>query len=93
MQMGSLDGRQEHEFEDESFLSPISLARKTRGYDAAQLVSFFGCLQPLTIKYMRIKMITSIKTVVFSTKLNLLMPFGPIAVLVHNYTEHHVSCT
>ncbi|KAK4851343.1 hypothetical protein QYF36_014303 [Acer negundo] len=30
----------------------------------------------------------SIKTVVFSNKLNLLMPFGPIAIMVHNFTGH-----
>ncbi|KAK2640052.1 hypothetical protein Ddye_027847 [Dipteronia dyeriana] len=28
----------------------------------------------------------SIKTVVFSNKLNLLMPFGPIAIMAHNFT-------
>ncbi|KAJ8630141.1 hypothetical protein MRB53_023464 [Persea americana] len=89
VQMGSLDGKSEHEFEDESLVSPLSLARKTHGFDVAQHISFSGGLQPLTIKYMRTKMITSIKSVVFSTKLNLLMPFGPIAILVHNYTGHH----
>ncbi|KAK0602826.1 hypothetical protein LWI29_037341 [Acer saccharum] len=30
----------------------------------------------------------SIKTVVFSNKLNLLMPFGPIAIMAHNFTGH-----
>lgn len=92
-QMGSLDGKSEHEFEDESLVSPLSLARKTHGFDVAQHISFSGGLQPLTIKYTRTKMIASIKSVVFSTKLNLLMPFGPIAILVHNYTGHHVSYT
>lgn len=35
----------------------------------------------------------SIRVVVFSNRLNLLMPFGPVAILVEKLTAHHVSCT
>lgn len=33
----------------------------------------------------------SIRVVVFSNRFNLLMPFGPLAILVHNLTGHNVS--
>ena len=33
----------------------------------------------------------SIQVVVFSNKLNLLMPFGPLAILVQKLTGHLVS--
>jgi len=33
----------------------------------------------------------SIKVVIFSNKLNLLMPFGPLAILVQKLTAHLVS--
>lgn len=35
----------------------------------------------------------SIRVVVFSNRLNLLMPFGPVAILVEKLTGHHVSCS
>lgn len=35
----------------------------------------------------------SIRLVVFSNRLNLLMPFGPLAILVEKLTGHHVSCS
>ena len=34
----------------------------------------------------------SIRVVLLSSKLNLLMPFGPLAILVQILTGHHVSC-
>ncbi|GMY30770.1 vacuolar cation/proton exchanger 5-like [Fagus crenata] len=36
---------------------------------------------------------TSIKTVVFSNKLNLLIPFGPAAILVQKLTDQSMSCS
>lgn len=89
IQMGSLDGKSEHEFEDESLSSPMTLARKANGFDTSHRGSSLGGSQPLTLKFMRSMMFTSIKTVVFSSKLNLLMIFGPIAVIVHNQTGHN----
>ncbi|KAK7316552.1 hypothetical protein RJT34_00104 [Clitoria ternatea] len=38
---------------------------------------------------MKIKVFSSIKTVVLSTKINLLMPFGPLAILVDKLFDSH----
>lgn len=34
----------------------------------------------------------SIKVVIFSAKINLLMPFGPLAILIDRVYGNHVSC-
>ncbi|XP_077238655.1 vacuolar cation/proton exchanger 3-like isoform X2 [Tasmannia lanceolata] len=90
MQMGSLDGRSEHElFEDESLESPMALSRKANGLDSVQHGSFSGVQRVWTIKYISSRLFRSLRIVVFSTKINLLMPFGPLAILVHNLSGHH----
>ncbi|KAL6002895.1 Vacuolar cation proton exchanger [Asimina triloba] len=38
--MGSLDGRSEHEFEDESLVSPVTIARKAHSLGGSHLFSF-----------------------------------------------------
>lgn len=43
-------------------------------------------------RVMKNTVVNSIRTVVFSSRLNLLMPFGPLAIVVDKVTSHHVSC-
>ena len=42
-------------------------------------------------KYIWSIMITSIKIAFFSDKINLLIPFGPLAMVVYKLTNQHVS--
>ncbi|XP_043702074.1 vacuolar cation/proton exchanger 3-like isoform X1 [Telopea speciosissima] len=85
IQMESLDERSVLEFEDESLGSPTSLANRA----AIQHGSISGGSQVHSIRYMKDRVFRSLKVVVFTTKINLLMPFGPLAVIVHGLTGHH----
>ncbi|XP_058110458.1 vacuolar cation/proton exchanger 5-like isoform X2 [Magnolia sinica] len=88
-EMGTLDGRSENEFEDESLVSPVSLARKMHGFHISQHISFPDSSQVWSIEYMRTRIFRSLKIVMFSSKINLLFPFGPLAILVHNLSGHN----
>lgn len=87
-QMRSLDERPIQEFEDESPCSPEADARKIHPMHEAQPRSFSGGSEGCGIK----RVCKSLKVVVFTNKLNLLMPVGPAAILVHKLTGHNVSC-
>ncbi|KAF8410908.1 hypothetical protein HHK36_003445 [Tetracentron sinense] len=87
--MGSLEERSVLEFEDESLVSPVAVSRKLHSLDASHHGSFSSATPVRGIKYMRSRVFRSLKIVVFTTKINLLMPFGPLAILVHNLTGHH----
>ncbi|KAJ4976552.1 hypothetical protein NE237_001658 [Protea cynaroides] len=89
IQMESLDERSELEFEDESLVSPASLAKKAHSPGAIQHGSFSGGPQVYNASYMRDRVFRSLKVVVFTPKISLLMPFGPLAVIVHSLTGHH----
>ncbi|OMO83821.1 Calcium/proton exchanger [Corchorus capsularis] len=89
MQMGSLDDRPMHDLDVECLYSPEMDAQKTQSNDSVQQVSLPGRLPVGDTKMIRNGVYKSIKTVVFSNKLNLLMPFGPLAILVHKMTAHN----
>ncbi|XWS27675.1 hypothetical protein CRYUN_Cryun25bG0001800 [Craigia yunnanensis] len=88
-EMGSLDDRSMHDLDDEHLNSPEMDAQKTRSTDSNEHVSLSGSLTAGSRKIIRNGVYKSIKTVVFSNKLNLLMPFGPLAILVHKMTSHN----
>lgn len=89
--MSSVDKRSMNEFDDESLFSPETDAQKTESIQPTDQNTFPGRLQDNCDKMMMNLVYKSIKTVVFSNKLNLLMPFGPLAILVHKMTGNHVS--
>ncbi|KAB2634191.1 vacuolar cation/proton exchanger 5-like [Pyrus ussuriensis x Pyrus communis] len=89
LEMESLGNGPIHEFEDESLFTPKTEAQKIRSIEAVGECSFSGGSQASGDKVWRNIVYRSIKTVVFSTKLNLLMPFGPLAILVAKLTGHN----
>lgn len=91
--MGSLNERATLEFTDESLESPGSIARKKHSFDVGSL-SNGGSDNRSGNLYMSSShgVIESIKIVVLSTKLNILMIFGPIAIIVDKTSGSHVSC-
>ncbi|XVE80628.1 hypothetical protein DITRI_Ditri14bG0154500 [Diplodiscus trichospermus] len=86
--MGSLDDRSMHDLDEECLYSPEMDAQKTQFPDSNEHISLSGSLHVAGSKMTRNGVYKSIKTVVFSNKLNLLMPFGPLAILVHKMTAH-----
>ncbi|XP_042520874.1 vacuolar cation/proton exchanger 2 isoform X2 [Macadamia integrifolia] len=88
-QMEPLDERSVLEFEDESLVSPASLAKRAHSLGTTQHVSFSGGPQVNSVSSLRDRVFRSLKVVVFTPKINILMPFGPLAVIVHSLTGHH----
>ena len=70
---------------------PLKWMLKRQSTDSNEHVSLSGSLRVCGNKMKRNSVYKSIKTVVFSNKLNLLIPFGPLAILVHKMTAHNVS--
>lgn len=90
--MGSLGEKTILEFEDESLVSPVSLNRKNFSIEGSIHSSpLGGGSQKLCCSNMKNRVFGSIKIVVFSAKINLLMPFGPLAIIVSTLSGHHVS--
>lgn len=88
LEMGSLDDRSMHELEDESLFTPEAESEKIQRVHGLQNGSVSGDFPYSGNKILQNSVCRSIKTVVFSNKLNLLMPFGPLAIMVHNLTGH-----
>ncbi|XP_038998165.1 vacuolar cation/proton exchanger 5-like isoform X2 [Hibiscus syriacus] len=93
VEMGSVEDRSMDDLDDECLHSPGTDARKTQASDSNRQIPFSDKKLPLSDgfpivgnKMTRNRIYRSIKTVVFSNKLNLLMPFGPLAILVHKLT-------
>ncbi|KAJ4823376.1 Vacuolar cation/proton exchanger 2 [Turnera subulata] len=88
--MGSLaENSSEREFEDQSLFSPESGTRKMQPSHISEYGSISGSFQPVGSERWRNAVYKSIKIVVFSNKLNLLMLFGPLAILVHLLSGHN----
>ncbi|RVW46217.1 Vacuolar cation/proton exchanger 5 [Vitis vinifera] len=88
-QMGSLEERAVLEFEDESLFSPDSASRKTHSREGPLVLAPSPASETSGTKCMSNSIFNSIKVVVFSTKINLLVPFGPAAILVDKFTDNH----
>ncbi|KAH7545460.1 hypothetical protein FEM48_Zijuj01G0096200 [Ziziphus jujuba var. spinosa] len=86
LEMSSVDKRSMNEFDDENLFSPETDAQKATSTQPTDQRSFPGTLQANGDKMLITLVYKSIKTVVFSNKLNLLMPFGPLAILVLKLT-------
>lgn len=88
IEMGSLQERSIHDFDDKSASSTAKVFPKMSSFHAAEQGPFSGTSQVGGVNMFSCAC-RSIKIVVFSSKLNLLMPFGPVAILVHKMTGHH----
>ncbi|XP_027190655.1 vacuolar cation/proton exchanger 3-like isoform X2 [Cicer arietinum] len=86
LQVGSLEGRGVIELENASLLSP-SFPRKDAPFVKDSPIDH-EC-QNFSQDVIRSKVLSSIKVVVFSTKINLLMPFGPLAILIDKLFHSH----
>ncbi|KAH8518324.1 hypothetical protein H0E87_000253 [Populus deltoides] len=90
VQMGTLaQNGSPHEFEEQSLFSPELGTQKMQPGHISEYGSAPGGFQPGVSKMWRIVVYKSIKTVIFSNKLNVLIPFGPLAILVHILTGHN----
>ncbi|KAH7674608.1 Calcium/proton exchanger protein [Dioscorea alata] len=87
LQMGSMSGKSMHEFEDESLASPpLALPRKGLPIDG-QHYGIVG--QEWNFENLKSRLIKNLKIVIFTEKINILMPLGPAAIIVNHLTAHH----
>ncbi|KAK9156386.1 hypothetical protein Sjap_003866 [Stephania japonica] len=85
LELGALKDKSLHEFEEESLDSPASIGRKSNLMEETTDGSFSGSSR----SHGKNTVLKSIKIMLFSTKLNLLMPFGPAAIVVDILTDNH----
>ncbi|KAA8526658.1 hypothetical protein F0562_008139 [Nyssa sinensis] len=89
IEMGSLEERSILELEDEDLVSHGSIDRKTHSLDAAPRRSFpLSVSEDCSSNYISNSVLRSIKIVFFSDKINFLVPFGFLAILVEHLTDH-----
>lgn len=80
-----------HGFEEQNLFSPELSTQKMQLGHISEYGSAPAGFQPGVSKMWRNVVYKSIKIVIFSNKLNLLIPFGPLAIVVHILTGHNVS--
>ncbi|WMV39516.1 hypothetical protein MTR67_032901 [Solanum verrucosum] len=91
--MGSLEGRAVLQLEDENLVDSKHNDRRTSSMDATPQISVFDTdTDDVSCKCMWNSILRQMHIVLFSKKLNLLIPCGPLAMLVDTLTDHHVSC-
>lgn len=89
VEMGSMENGSVNEFDNESLCSPETIAEKTCSVQSAEQGSSSPGRSQDRVQNMKANAVyRSIKIVLFSNKLNLLMPFGPLAILVYKLTGH-----
>ncbi|XP_051126097.1 vacuolar cation/proton exchanger 3-like [Andrographis paniculata] len=86
--MGSLAGKSELELEDQHLVSSQAIASKTTSLEITLPRSFIGP-DKYGCKCILDTVIRSVKIVLISNKLNLLVPCGPLAILFDKLTNQH----
>ncbi|KAK6915174.1 Sodium/calcium exchanger membrane region [Dillenia turbinata] len=89
--MGPAEEKADLEFEEEIPFSPSQATRKVHAFDfeSSQLASHMGFSHSWSYKQIHIRPIRSIYIVLIKAKINVLLPFGPLAILLHYFTGKH----
>ncbi|XP_009795738.1 vacuolar cation/proton exchanger 3 [Nicotiana tabacum] len=90
LEMGSLEGRAVLQLEDENLVNSKNNDRRTSSMDATPQISVFDAdADDVSCKCMWYNLVRQMQIVLFSKKLNMLIPCGPLAILVDELTDHH----
>lgn len=89
--MGSIEDKAVVEMEHESLVNPGSTAVKKPSFELSNGSSDVSSSQKAYATRSSNGVIESIKIVVFSTKLNVMIIFGPLAIVVDKTSGAHVS--
>lgn len=90
--MGSVEEKIDLDFDEEIPFSTSPSARKVHAFDCetTHVLSPVNLASKSIFKQMRIRPIRSIYIVLIKAKINMLLPFGPLAILLHYLTGKHV---
>ncbi|XP_010246067.1 PREDICTED: vacuolar cation/proton exchanger 3-like [Nelumbo nucifera] len=88
IEMGQIEEKTDLESEDSQFNSSQD-TRKRHCCETPHLVSVANVSHTFTYKNINGWPIKSIPIVLFKAKINLLLPFGPLAILLHHLTGKH----
>lgn len=92
MQMGSIEEKTELESDEEIPFSTSLATRKVHSFDFE--ISHIGPHTALSTSWffrkIRAAHLRSIYIVLIKAKINMLLPFGPLAILLHYLTNKHV---
>ncbi|XP_039145056.1 vacuolar cation/proton exchanger 3-like isoform X1 [Dioscorea cayenensis subsp. rotundata] len=69
--------------------SPVLM--KTHNMGTCHIGSFVDFSQPLSVSRVVQRVFKSISVVIFQAKINLLLPFGPLAIILHYLTKKHLQ--
>ncbi|EYU34384.1 hypothetical protein ABFS82_13G052800 [Erythranthe guttata] len=90
LEMGSLAEKTTLEIEEMRLVSPQPIDRKISSLETSHPRPISGAgLQNFGCKCILSSIFRSIKIALFSNKLNLLLPCGPLAIVVDKLTNHH----
>ncbi|XP_050205003.1 vacuolar cation/proton exchanger 5-like isoform X2 [Mercurialis annua] len=89
IELESLEDKAVLDFEDENLSSKDSIGSKKQSFDGSDKRSLSALELTSNFDVPRNTILGSIKIVVFSTKINLLIPFGPLAILISAVTGSH----
>lgn len=93
MQMGPIEQKIDLDSDEEIPFSSTPVMRKVHAFDSETTHAYphADMANSRVFKQIRMGPLSSIHTVIFKSKINVLLPFGPLVILLHYVTEKHVS--
>ncbi|KAK6911139.1 Sodium/calcium exchanger membrane region [Dillenia turbinata] len=91
LQMGPMEEKADLDSEEEIPFGPSQATRKVHafGFESSQQASHVGFSRSWSYKQIHIRPIRSIYIVLIKAKINVLLPFGPLAILLHYFSGKH----
>lgn len=94
MQMGHVEEKIDLESDEEIPFNSSQTTRKAHNFDfEASQVGSQAIPSTSWVEQMRFRPLRSIYIVLIKAKINVLLPFGPLAILLHYLTGNHVRST
>lgn len=88
--MGSMVEDDDPEIEMQGLANSLSAPSKTNASDLLHTGAYSEFAKFLSLKRALKRSLKSINIVIMSAKVNLLLPFGPLSILLHYLTKQHV---
>ncbi|GAY49435.1 hypothetical protein CUMW_119070, partial [Citrus unshiu] len=91
MQMGPIEQKIDLDSDEEIPFSSTPVMRKVHAFDSETTHAYphADMANSRVFKQIRMGPLSSIHTVIFKSKINVLLPFGPLVILLHYVTEKH----